>query len=185
MLGFYIGDGYSNYSKNDRHYKTTFTLHSKEKEVINYLRYILVRLGLNPFIVKDKRFNSVMLSVNSKIFMWYITQQKSKFFSGSITEKNFCIGVVSGFIDSEGYVNNGEIQLTQKNKKTLDRIVQLVRTLNVETRKFWSEQNYHSRHKVWRLRISTSFKYLRHNSLKVKNQYSEGNHSVPDDGIER
>ena len=172
LTGFYIGDGYSHYSKKDRHYKTTFTLHSKELQALAYIEDILVSMGLNPFRVKDKRFECIMLSVNSKEFMDYIRGKKLEFFSSIIENREFCLGLVSGFIDAEGYVNNGEIQLTQKNKDTLDRIIIMVESLGIEKRKLWNEENYHSRNKVWRLRISTSFKYLRHNSVKVRNQYS-------------
>ena len=82
------------------------------------------------------------------------------------------LGLLSGFIDAEGYVKNGEILLTQKDKKIIMKFVKIAELLGVPIRKIWSEKNYRTNNFIWRARISTEFKHLKHNSYKVRLAYS-------------
>ncbi len=171
LLGLFVGDGYMNYNKKDRHYRVEFHLNSlRDREIANKLCGILKKLGLNHFIFKDKRFNSVRIRVNSKPMMNFIEKSVSALYSKKLST-NYKLGFLSGFIDAEGYVNNGEILLTQKEKKTLQLVKNICHSMNIQVRKFWVEDNYKSRNKIWRLRICTEFKYLKHNSYKIERMY--------------
>jgi len=98
LIGFFIGDGYS-YIHN-RHYVVEFYFNSiNDKQIINYIKYLLEKIGLNPFKVKDKRFNSLRIKVNSKKF-WFLVKRKIVKLN-QIKNKNYLIGFISGFIDSE------------------------------------------------------------------------------------
>jgi len=172
LVGFYIGDGYSYHSKKDRHYVVEFFLNKKrDRQIITYLIRLLSLLKLKTFKQRDKRYNSIRIKINSKKFMLFIRDETSKFKKNNLNNKEYAMGFLSGFIDAEGYVNNGEIQLTQKDKEILEHIKKICKTLKIPVRKFWSSENYKSKNKIWRLRISTIFKNLKHNSCKVKRAY--------------
>ena len=81
------------------------------------------------------------------------------------------LGLLSGFIDAEGYVGNGEVVITQKDKKVLELFKEICIKLNIPTKKFWSFSNSRT-NEVWRLRISTKIKLKDHNSCKLKRQKS-------------
>jgi hypothetical protein len=172
LVGFFIGDGYSYHSKKDRHYVVEFFLNEKrDKQITIYLIRLLNLLKLRIFKQKDKRYNSIKLKVNSKKFMLFIINEISKYKEKCLDDKEYALGFVSGFIDAEGYVNNGEIQLTQKDKEVLQHIKKICEMLKIPVRKFWSSDNYKSKNKIWRLRISTVFKNFEHNSCKVNRVY--------------
>lgn len=177
VVGFFIGDGYSNYNKKNRHYIVEFYFNSlRDKQMIKFINDLLQKVGLNVRRQKDKRYNSIRLRVSSKEFMFFIISKTSELFDETkktTLSKDYKIGVISGFIDAEGYVNNGEIQLTQKDKTVLIMIKELCKDLSIATRKFYSTKNYKTDNLIWRLRISTKFKYMPHNSYKVKRAYSK------------
>jgi intein-encoded DNA endonuclease-like protein len=169
LIGLYIGDGYSNYNKKDRHYRVDFYLNSiKDQDIMKNLIILLKRLCLNPFVFKDKRCNMNRIRVNSKKFMIFVEKMSKKFIS---LNKDYKMGLLSGFIDAEGYVTKGEIMVTQKNKYIINHFKKISESLNV-FRKLWKSTNNKSGGYVWRLRISTKFKYLLHNSYKVNRIYS-------------
>lgn len=171
LIGLFIGDGYSFYSKNDRHYSVEFYLNSLEdKDIINNVLNLFHRINLNCLVSKDKRYNVIRIRINSKELMKIFNQRVLEFKENKRLSKDYKIGLISGFIDAEGYVKKGEIVLTQKDKKTLENFRMLVPSL---TKKFWSCKNYNGKGRIWRLRISTKFKYVPHNSYKVKRQYGE------------
>ncbi len=172
LVGFFIGDGYSYHSKKDRHYVVEFFLNEKrDKKITFYLIHLLGLLKLRIFKQKDKRYNSIKLKVNSKKIMLFIINEVSKYKKKCLDDRKYALGFVSGFIDAEGYVNNGEIQLTQKDKEVLQYIKKICEMLKIPVRKFWSSDNYKSKNKIWGLRISTVFKNFEHNSCKVNRIY--------------
>ncbi len=176
IVGFYIGDGYSYHGK-DRCYIVEFYFNSiRDIKMFEYIKSLLEKIGLNPFLIKDKRFNSIRVKVSSKNF-WKKIGNEIKSIKENTNNEDCLIGFISGFIDAEGYVNNGEIQLAQKEKETLIMVKDFCKLLKIPTRKFWSVDNYKSKNKLWRLRISTDFKNIEHNSIKVWRKYSLHNSS--------
>jgi len=177
LVGFFLGDGYANYNKKNRHYNTEFYFNSlRDIQSMEFIKTLLGKFGLNVCKQKDKRYNCIRLKVSSKEFMRFILFKKDELFDESKTnglDEEYKLGVISGFIDAEGYVNNGEIQLTQKDKRMLIMIKELCKDLSITTRKFYSTKNYKTDNLIWRLRISTKFKYMPHNSYKVKRVYSK------------
>ena len=173
LIGFFIGDGYCNFNKNNRHYKIEFYFNSiSDNESAGYIRSLLEKIGLRPFSVKDKRFNSFRIAVNSKELMIFLSDKKINFESSKSNDGDYTLGLISGFIDAEGYVKNGEILLTQKNKAVLEKIKELAESIGIETRKFWTAKQHQRTTNISRLRLSTKFKYLLHSSYKVNKQYS-------------
>jgi hypothetical protein len=172
MIGLFIGDGYSNYNKKDRHYRVEFHLNSeRDKDILKYINQILEKLQLNYFIKKDKRCNAIKTFVNSKEFMFFINEEVIKIKNKRLS-KDYKLGLLSGFIDAEGYVNKG-ITLAQKDKNTLKFFQNITEQLNIKNRLFHTPNYTPKGIKgiIWRLYLSTSFKYLPHNSLKVSRIY--------------
>lgn len=171
IVGLFIGDGYSNYNSKDRHYKIEFYLNSlSDKTILDYLCKLLHKLSLKYFISKDKRYNVMRVKINSKEFMNLLLKYEKELMKIN-PFSNYAMGLLSGFIDAEGYVKHGEILLTQRDKKTILVFKRISDSLEL-TRKFWSAKNPKSVHKIWRMRISTRFKYLPHNSIKLAGAYS-------------
>jgi len=174
VVGIFIGDGYARYDKCNRHHNVDFYLNSiKDGQIIERLFFILTKSGLNVTTRKDKRYNSIRVRVSSKAFMEFMESKESELFesTGQNLGDDYKIGVISGFIDAEGFVGNGEIQLTQRKRETLLIIKRFCDDLGILTRKFWSAKNYRTTNLIWRLRISTKFKYAPHNSYKVQRAY--------------
>lgn len=171
LVGVFIGDGYANYNKKDRHYHVEFHFNSiRDALAIRYVSNLLKTVGLRCFLHKDKRYNAIRVRVNSRDLMYFIQKETDKL-TNTTLNKEYSLGLISGFIDAEGYAGNGEILLTQKDKETLELFKKVCESLSVPTKKFWFSDNYKSKTGVWRLRISTKFKNLHHNSLKVKEIY--------------
>ncbi|MFH0936627.1 MAG: LAGLIDADG family homing endonuclease [Candidatus Woesearchaeota archaeon] len=170
IIGLYIGDGYSNYNKNDRHYRVEFHLNSeRDKDILDYTKLILSKMGFKFFLLKDKRGNSIKIYVNSKELMLWINQEVKLLKDKRLT-KDCKLGLLSGFIDAEGWVKKGDIVVTQKNKQIILFFECIAKQFSVAG-KLWKTKNYKGKGYVWRLRIPTRFKYLHHNSLKVKRVY--------------
>jgi len=88
-----------------------------------------------------------------------------------IKSKDYALGLLSGFIDAEGYVNHGEIVVTQKNKDVLDNILRLCKLLGLINLRLWCSKSFKSRNLIWRLRITTKLKELEHASIKIERRY--------------
>lgn len=171
LVGFFIGDGYANYNKKDRHYHVEFHFNSiRDALAIHYVSKLLKAIGLRYFLHNDKRYNATRVRVNSRNLMGFL-QKETDGITKAKLDKDYSLGMLSGFIDAEGYVGNGEIVLTQKDKETLELFKKICESLSVPTKRFWFSDNYKSKAGVWRLRISTNFKNIPHNSLKVKEAY--------------
>lgn len=170
IVGLFVGDGYSNYNPKDRHYKVEFYLNSlKDKAILDYLCKLLQKLNLKYFISKDKRYNVMRVKINSKEFMNLVLKHEKELTKINPLS-NYAIGLLSGFTDAEGYVKHGEIVLTQRDKKVILIFKRISDSLNI-TRKLWSAKNPKSTKRIWRMRISTRFKYLPHNSIKLAGAY--------------
>lgn len=168
LVGLFIGDGYSNYNKKNRHYNVEFYLNSvKDSDIIKFLCTLLTKMGHNYRLHKDKRYNCIRVRVSSKSLFKFMQVEIDKFYQLGIKNEEFDLGLLSGFIDAEGYVGNGEIVLTQKEYKTLEQIKRVCEANKIQTRRFWSSDNYKSTSKIWRLRIATSFREHSHISRKI------------------
>lgn len=175
MIGLFIGDGYSNYSKKDRHYVIEFYLNSKrDNDIKKYLTSLLNKMKVNFFIIKDKRFNSNKIKINSKELFNFIEKER-KDYNQKFKSNEYFMGFLSGFIDAEGYVSNGEILISQKDKSVLDFINKYCKINDIKITKFWCSKSYNKMFKIWKMRICTDFKYLNHNSCKIERMYSGNN----------
>ncbi len=168
LVGLFIGDGYSHHDKNNRHYNVDFYLNSvRDKDIIRYLIKLLTASNFNASLFKDKRFNALRVRVSSKQLMGTLDSNMKNFLKDAVSDKGFLMGAVSGFIDAEGYVDNGEIVVTQKDKDVLESIKYACEILDIPLRKFWSFKDYRAGGEIWRLRISTQIRKHNHNSCKL------------------
>lgn len=166
LFGLFEGDGYSVHDKKSRHYHIEFYLNSeKDGDIIKYLVFLLSKIGLVPNLYKDKRFNCMRIRVYSKKLFGIISKNIS------IKNKcnNFCIGYVSGMIDSEGHVSNKKhyIMIVNTNEKALKNCGLFLNkkgvNYSISKRKPSSKDKLDS----YRMFISVSFKSLNHLSIKA------------------
>ncbi|MEK6886458.1 MAG: LAGLIDADG family homing endonuclease [Nanoarchaeota archaeon] len=171
LLGLFIGDGYASYHVKSRHYNVSFTLNSvKDGDIQNHFLSLFKKMNLVYCIVKDKRFNANYIRVNSKDFFMYIKEINERFSKGySYFDKEFLLGVVSGFIDAEGCVYNGTILITQKNEEIIHKMKKILIIFDVNCT-LKQRKNYPDG-LIWRGLISTKFKHLQHCSQKVLRAY--------------
>jgi hypothetical protein len=85
------------------------------------------------------------------------------------------LGFVSGLIDSDGYVGKGDIVISNKYKDLLRMVQSFCKQIDVYT-KLWSQRSTcnGSTFIIWRLRISTRFKYRQQYSRKILRIYGGG-----------
>ena len=96
LFGLFEGDGYKYHDKKGRHYHVEFYLNSeKDKEIIVLLVKILKKIGLNPNLYQDKRYNCKRIRVYSKELFNDLVR------GSSLADKNkdFSIGFISGIIE--------------------------------------------------------------------------------------
>jgi DNA-binding transcriptional regulator WhiA len=168
LIGIIIGDGYLYHDK-WRHYKTNIYLNSKKDvDVAKSVIDILKKLGVSPYIMHHH--GCLIIRFNSKSFFDFFNKE-----SKSITNKknkDFMIGFISGFIDSDGYVSYGNIVVSNVEKEIIDITNEFCKKLKISTR-VWKHNNLYKGKvfNIWRLRIGTSFKYEKHYSQKINRIY--------------
>jgi hypothetical protein len=174
LNGVYLGDGYANYNKKNRHYSVEFFLNSaRDQDIKEYLTKLLKKSGLCLSEIKDKRSNSLKIRVQSKQYFQYIQKTEEEFDKIELRNLEWQKGMLAGFIDAEGYVNKGEIVITQKNKEILDKMGQICHVSGVIIKKVWAFNNYKTTGDIWRMRISPKSRPLWLKSIKIKRHYGE------------
>lgn len=172
LVGLFIGDGYSLYEPN-RHYRVEFCLNGEaDIEIVEYLKELLNRLTINYCTVLDKRSKGIRIVISSsKIMYEYLRQKVKDFHNGSSFNRDFRLGLISGFIDAEGYVVGYKrlISLCQKDGSILNQINKYIALENIKTLPVKEYDNGPGL-KIWRMNITVKFKTLPHISQKVKNR---------------
>lgn len=168
LIGMFIGDGYL-YRDRWGHYKVNFFLNPiKDKDIADFTLALLKKIDLSPYTMIHHR--CLIIRLNSKTFYEYLQEQLDNI----IKEKNnkFMIGFISGFIDSDGYVARGDIVISNSRKNLLQNSQFFCRQLGLYS-KLWKQRNSYNGNlfTIWRLRISTKFKYLKHYSQKIRRIY--------------
>lgn len=172
LVGLFLGDGYAAHSEKDRHYNTEFYLNSKrDKDIQEFLINILTKMNLLTRVSKDPRYYVNRIRVSSRMFFEFLQEEVAKFEAKCHSaDKDFLIGVISGFIDAEGCVYYGTICLTQKDKEFMQQAESICKLFGVKCS--FSQRDNTNGKKIWRMYISTSFKYLPHVSKKMGRVYS-------------
>ncbi len=170
IIGLYIGDGYIYHHQNSGHYQVDYYLNSsKDEDIIIQLKNILERQGYNSFVMKDRRSDCKRVRVNAKkLFL----QLKGFDYSDlSNKSKHFKIGLLSGIIDSEGYVGNGTINVTNTDLKLLELCQETLSELEINSSLKQRTRSAKDKKRSYRLLISTQFKHCNHLSKKVLRSY--------------
>ncbi len=119
LMGAFAGDGSYYYS---RHKKSGGGRHiiryslsiSKDREYAKHLKYLLIRLNLNPFLCYGKYTNSMEVRVHSKEYLKlikkYLVWEDKRTYSIRLKNKlesyseDFIKGFVRGVMDTDGFV---------------------------------------------------------------------------------
>ena len=173
LVGLFLGDGYAMHSRKDRHYNTEFYLNSiRDSDIQQYLVFLLEKANIVPQIAKDPRYNVNRIRASSKLFFQFLQKELAEFESNGVTQTGlpFLLGFISGLIDSEGWVAHGTILITQKDDELVRQIELACEKLDIHCTS--KQRDNTSNNKIWRVYVSTSFKYLTHVSRKVGRAYS-------------
>ncbi len=166
LFGLFEGDGYKYHDKKSRHYHIEFYLNSvKDKLIIEFIDRLLRKIGLNPYLYKDKRYNCMKIRVYSK----NLFKRIKKNISIETRNQDFNLGYISGLIDSEGYVNNKKfyILVINTNRDILKKSKNFLESINISS--IISKRKTSSKDKLdsYRMYISVKFKKLNHLSIKA------------------
>ncbi len=172
LVGLFLGDGYAAYGKKDRHYNTEFYLNSiRDKDIQEFLISILTKMNLFTQISKDPRYNVNRIRISSRMFFEFLQKEVNAFETkGYSADKDFLLGVISGLIDSDGCVYYGTILIAQKNEGLIRQAESICKLFGVNC-SLRQKDNTNGR-KIWRMYISTTFKYLPYVSKKMGRVYS-------------
>ena len=112
----------------------------------------------------------LIIRFNSKLFFAFYNEQSKSIRANK--NKDFMIGFISGFIDSDGYVSYGDIVISNIKKEIIDITNEFCKKLKISTR-VWRQNNLYKDKifNIWKLRIGTSFKYEEHYSQKLNRIY--------------
>jgi len=166
LFGIFEGDGYKLYDKKSRHYSVEFYLNSlKDREIISFIVKLLIKIGLNPNIYQDKRYNCKRIRVYSKDSFNLINKNVEL----SNKTKDFKIGSISGLIDSEGYVNKIKsfIMVINTNKNLLDKSRLFLEKIGIGCTISKRKPSKKDRLYSYQMYISVKFKSLLHLSIKA------------------
>jgi len=169
LFGLYEGDGYIYHNLRDRHYTVEFFLNSKrDKDIINFVHLLLRKLELNPFLIKDKRFNCIKVKVNSKELHNFLNQDYNLF----LNDKGFDIGFLSGFIDAEGSANKSSLCLTNTNLEIMKIASNILKLKGIDNKLSLRKKSIKDTKPIYSMYISVKFKSLDHISLKAERLHS-------------
>jgi hypothetical protein len=173
IVGLFLGDGYWNYNPKDRHYRAEVHLNSKnDKDIKKYINKLLNKGGLKTFELQDKRGNSVKLYTHSKAFFKHLQKNLENIQILEKTSLEHQKGVLSGFIDAEGYVKKGEIVITQKDPKRIEMVQKICQNNGFAIKKVWQFKNSKTPNSIWRIRLSPKNRFLGLKSIKIARQYT-------------
>jgi len=169
LFGLLAGDGYL-YKDRWRHYKTNIFLNpNKDLDIAIFTESLLNKIGIHPYFMYNR--GCLILRFNSKHFFQYISSRIGRL--NHKNDKNFFLGFISGLVDSDGYVTKGEIVISNKNKNFIDITEKFCKKMGVKTRIWNQNSNFKGKvSSIWRIRISTSFKYEKHYSQKINRIYA-------------
>lgn len=166
LFGLFEGDGYKIHDVKSRHYHTEFYLNSKrDKKIINFVCFLLRKLGFQPNLYLDKRFNCMRVRIYSKELFGIL----SKNISLIDRSNDFLLGYVSGMIDSEGYVSSEKhyIMIVNTNKKVLENCKNFLNKININSSISLRKPSIKDKKKSYRMFVSVSFKRVNHLSIKA------------------
>lgn len=169
LFGLFKGDGYSFHNRKDRHYSVEFYLNSRTNlKIIKFVCSLIKKLGLNPLLLKDKRFECIRIRVNSKNLFNLINSE----LNDSIKDDDFSIGFVSGFLDAEGYVNDQKkiINIVNTNQNLINLVSDILDKRGIQNRVVLRKRSIKDKQNIYIIHISVNFKRLAHLSIKAGKQ---------------
>ncbi len=126
IIGLWLGDGSSDRS----------SITSQDAEIINYLQKNLPQynLMLSYYSQYDYRIRAIYKGKKNNVFL-EVLKQLNMLNNKHIPDHFKCnsrdvrLKLLAGLIDTDGYVNNNTVEITQKNTRLADDIVYLARSL--------------------------------------------------------
>jgi intein-encoded DNA endonuclease-like protein len=164
LVGFFLGDGYMFHDKRNRHYSVEFYLNSREKEAKDFICQLLRRMCLNPHLYADKRYNCIRIRVRSRRFFELMKAETRHIRDGT----DFNLGVISGLIDSDGYVNKEKryIQFQNTSIDIMGIMKRKLTSIGIESKIV--ERSLSKRDKKRSFRMYIPFKFMESDNISIK-----------------
>ena len=176
FVGFFVGDGNFNNSKNNG----SIVITQKNRETLEKLNDILFEsLGVAGIIrYKRDKTNCYTLTISNDIVWWildeyFMIQDKSenKTLPANIFElnENFAKGVVSGLIDSDGTINDCQLSIRLSSRSAIVQTTSLLRHFGygvgntIQRLPFGNNGSYKTRYTLWGVNAS-----VRNDSVKLE-----------------
>lgn len=176
FVGFFVGDGNFNNSKNNG----SIVITQKNRVTLEKLNDILFEsLGVVGIIrYKRDKTNCYSLTISNDIVWWildeyFMIQDKSenKTLPVNIFElnENFAKGVVSGLIDSDGTINDCQLSIRLSSRSAIVQTTSLLRHFGygvgntIQRVPFGNNGSYKTRYTLWGVNAS-----VRNNSVKLE-----------------
>lgn len=166
LFGLFEGDGYKIDYRKSRHYQVEFYLNSeRDKKIIDFLISLLNKLNLRVNVYQDKRFNCKRIRTYSESLFNVI--QKNILLEDKSDE--FKLGFISGFLDSEGHVDNKKycISIMNTNLSILQQCKKHLESIGINSSLNKRKPSIRDKLPSYRMYISVNFKSLPHLSLKA------------------
>ena len=176
FVGFFVGDGNFNNSKNNG----SIVITQKNRVTLEKLNDILFEsLGVAGIIrYKRDKTNCYSLTISNDIVWWvldeyFMIQDKSenKTLPANIFElnENFAKGVVSGLIDSDGTINDCQLSIRLSSRSAIVQTTSLLRHFGygvgntIQRLPFGNNGSYKTRYTLWGVNTS-----VRNDSIKFE-----------------
>lgn len=149
LIGAFAGDGNYSHKKYDKNYPKKSYQHrirysltfSKERDYADYLKNLLSKLNLNPYVVE--RDNSVLIvTVGSKelinFIKEYLTWESDKTYTIKLKKNiseysnDFLCGFARGLMDTDGFLNSGNVACACISKELINNLADIFTKFNME-----------------------------------------------------
>ena len=150
LVGLFVGDGYAFLDKKSS-YSVRFYFNYSEKEYVNRVIDVLTKnLNKSPEVYRTKNV-LIIRYFSKKLFTfllnhvgWCISRNKlgqnkksrTVFLKNRIYPKEFKIGFLRGFIDSDGYISKDKINFSSASKKIMEQTKQFLLDLGFKEFRF-------------------------------------------------
>ena len=183
FIGLFAGDGNFYYDKKTGHYRIRFFFNIKEKKFVDELsRIFSENLSKKPSINRTKnvlvmRYYSKELSEFIRAYLgWGVSRNKNGanlksrtvFLKNRLHNRDFKIGFLRGFLDSDGYLSEKKILFGSASEKIIKQVENFLIDLGIRAYKL-SKYEREGRVGIWHLYIHKKERQRLLNLIKPRN----------------
>lgn len=141
LIGAFAGDGNYHYEKYNYRVRYCLSLIT-DKDYANYLRDLLRKFNLNPYIITRKKDNSINLTIKSKAYINFIQKfliwEKDKTFTIRLKNElneyseEFLQGFARGLMDTDGFLNEGNAACGCISQQLMNNLADIFKKFDID-----------------------------------------------------